>query len=222
MNKLFVQVRAECGPTCAKRIGLITVTEVFLHMHGHGRKGVVRLVRDGKELRPIATIGACTHRYDDNRQACVRARACAFDVPMRIRVIDFQTMAIGLKRMLVHALRVMYITPSICFLHCIICRPLGSVLGNARCESQGTTNSRYIIAKSKLKQRSVCVHEYEYIRAFDPVHLVAVAGVTDGFNHLGLLLRQRFGRTAKIWLLCFCFHGPDVHHHPYRRLLLPR
>ena len=59
-------------------------------MHGHGRKGVVRLVRDGKELRPIATIGACTIYRHDGIYTDIRApiRLC-IDIAMRIRLIDY-------------------------------------------------------------------------------------------------------------------------------------
>ena len=54
-----MQVRGECRTSCMKRLGHVTITSANLHMHDAGSKVVVRLIRDGKELRPIAVVGQC-------------------------------------------------------------------------------------------------------------------------------------------------------------------
>ena len=55
--KFMMQVRVQCGSICVQRLGTVTITEANLHMHASGRKIIVRLIRDGKELRPIAIVG---------------------------------------------------------------------------------------------------------------------------------------------------------------------
>ena len=49
-------VRSACGPSCTGRLGASNITTVYVHMHGHGKRAAVRLVRDGKELEPVAVL----------------------------------------------------------------------------------------------------------------------------------------------------------------------
>lgn len=49
--------RSFCPGSCTKRLdGETEVMNIGFHMHGHGKRGLVRIVRDGKELEPLATV----------------------------------------------------------------------------------------------------------------------------------------------------------------------
>jgi hypothetical protein len=49
-------VRSMCAPVCTRRIGTAEVLAVGFHMHGAGRSISFRVVRDGKEIAPIAEV----------------------------------------------------------------------------------------------------------------------------------------------------------------------
>eukprot|EP00927_Polykrikos_kofoidii_P030092 TRINITY_DN25950_c0_g1_i1.p1 TRINITY_DN25950_c0_g1~~TRINITY_DN25950_c0_g1_i1.p1 ORF type:complete len:925 (-),score=69.25 TRINITY_DN25950_c0_g1_i1:116-2890(-) len=55
-NTMQHTVSAFCGSTCTQRMGKVRVMSVHGHMHAHGVRMTVRLVRKGVEKKPIANI----------------------------------------------------------------------------------------------------------------------------------------------------------------------
>eukprot|EP00930_Biecheleria_cincta_P084013 TRINITY_DN73511_c0_g1_i1.p1 TRINITY_DN73511_c0_g1~~TRINITY_DN73511_c0_g1_i1.p1 ORF type:complete len:1042 (-),score=105.61 TRINITY_DN73511_c0_g1_i1:201-3326(-) len=54
-------MRSHCPPGCTAKMGSVKATRVSFHAHGHAKAAWLRLVRDQKELEPIAHI----EPYDD-------------------------------------------------------------------------------------------------------------------------------------------------------------